>query len=128
MLFRSSVIVADIDHDGHLDLSALSEHRGVKVWLNKGGHGRFAALRKKHGPVGARLSRTPLATPKGQGDGESDAEPGPGCLDCLAHQTSVGRFVPPPSHSSVLPDSRSAKPGDIGSGPISRGPPLVATA
>ena len=42
-----SIVAADVDHDGRLDLSALSEHRGVFVWLNKGGHGRFKALKRK---------------------------------------------------------------------------------
>ena len=43
-----SVVAVDIDHDGVLDLGALSERRGLLIWLNKGGHGRFTALKKKH--------------------------------------------------------------------------------
>jgi len=45
-----SVVAADVDHDGNLDLSALSEHRGLHVWLNKAGHGRFADA-PRAGPV-----------------------------------------------------------------------------
>ena len=47
-----SVVAADIDHDGNLDLSALTERRGLHVWLNKAGHGRFAALKKHRDPHG----------------------------------------------------------------------------
>ena len=45
-----SVVAADVDHDGDLDIGALSERRGVFIWLNKGKgpHGHFKALKPKH--------------------------------------------------------------------------------
>jgi hypothetical protein len=64
-----SIVATDINHDGEIDLSALSERRGVFVWLNKGkaSHGRLKALqRKHHRPGGFSLStRGPLASAPG---------------------------------------------------------------
>jgi hypothetical protein len=64
-----SIVATDINHDGEIDLSALSEHRGVFVWLNKGKarHGRLKALKRKHHhPGGFSLStRGPLASAPG---------------------------------------------------------------
>jgi hypothetical protein len=52
-----SIVVVDVDHDGALDVSALSDRPGLLVWLNKAGHGRFAKLKKHHAPRGVGLSR-----------------------------------------------------------------------
>jgi len=41
-----TIIAIDVDRDGHLDLGALSEHRGIIIWLNKGGSGHFSVLKK----------------------------------------------------------------------------------
>lgn len=64
-----SIVATDINHDGAIDLTALSERRGVFVWLNKGkaSHGRLKALKRKHRhPVGFSLStRGPLASAPG---------------------------------------------------------------
>src|ERR1700704_4560393 len=62
-----SVVAADIDHDGYLDLSVLTERRGLHVWLNKAGHGRFAALKKHRGPRGFGVSRGSQAIPTERG-------------------------------------------------------------
>jgi hypothetical protein len=71
-----SIVATDINHDGEIDLSALSERHGVFVWLNKGktNHGRLKALKRKHHhPRGFSLSRRgPLASaPGSSGDGPS---------------------------------------------------------
>jgi hypothetical protein len=64
-----SIVATDINHDGEIDLSALSERHGVFVWLNKGktSHGRLKALKRKHHhPGGFSLStRGPLASAPG---------------------------------------------------------------
>jgi hypothetical protein len=64
-----SIVATDINHDGAIDLSALSERHGVFVWLNKGktSHGRLKALQRKHHyPGGFSLStRGPLASAPG---------------------------------------------------------------
>jgi hypothetical protein len=68
-----SIVATDIDHDGAIDLGALSESRGVFIWLNKGatGHGRFKAVKRKHPHGGFSLtSRGPLASaPRSSSDG-----------------------------------------------------------
>jgi hypothetical protein len=43
-----TLVAVDIDHDGALDLGAYSERRGLLIWLNKGGQGKFKALKRKH--------------------------------------------------------------------------------
>jgi hypothetical protein len=50
-----AVVAVDIDHDGDLDLGALSERHGLLIWLNGGGHGRFTALKKKRVAHGVRF-------------------------------------------------------------------------
>jgi hypothetical protein len=64
-----AIVATDINHDGEIDLSALSERHGVFVWLNKGktSHGRLKALKRKHHhPGGYSLStRGPLASAPG---------------------------------------------------------------
>lgn len=58
-----AMVAADIDHDGAVDLSALSERRGVFVWLNRGGKGHLKALKQKHHPRGYSLTGSgPLAS------------------------------------------------------------------
>jgi hypothetical protein len=64
-----SIVATDINHDGEIDLSALSERRGVFVWLNKGkaSHGHLKALKRiHHRPIAFSLStRGPLASAPG---------------------------------------------------------------
>jgi hypothetical protein len=50
-----AIVAVDIDHDGNLDLGALSERHGLLIWLNGGGHGRFKALKKKRVAHGVRF-------------------------------------------------------------------------
>lgn len=68
-----SIVATDINHDGEIDIGALSERRGVFIWLNKGkaGHGRLKALKRQHHHGGFSLStRGPLASaPESSPDG-----------------------------------------------------------
>ena len=73
-----SIVAVDVDHDGHLDLSALSESRGLFVWLNKAGHGRFAKLKKHRAPRGFGFSRRSHTSATQPGDDAPAASSGQG--------------------------------------------------
>jgi hypothetical protein len=70
-----SIVTTDINHDGEIDIGALSERHGVFIWLNKGkaSHGRLKALKRRHHRGGFSLTtRGPLASaPESSPDGPS---------------------------------------------------------
>jgi len=74
-----AIVATDINHDGEIDLSALSERRGVFIWLNKGkaGHGHLKAVKRHHRPVQFSLNtRGPLASaPSSASEGPAAAGP-----------------------------------------------------
>jgi hypothetical protein len=120
-----SIVAADIDHDGALDLSALSERRGLHVWLNKAGHGRFAALKKHRAPRGFGFSRRiqtsatqpgddapPAASDQG-GSPDADAPRAGPALEAPAGDYTVPTFLPTPS-------------ANLGKSTPPRGPPSPA--
>jgi hypothetical protein len=121
-----SVVAADVDHDGTLDLSVLSERRGLLVWLNKSGHGHFAALRKHRVPRDSGFSRRSYTSatqpgddmPAASGDqgGVPDADApraGP-----IFEASPAGYTVP-----TVFPKSYE----DLGKSTAPRGPPSLTT-
>ena len=123
-----SIVAADINHDGEIDLSALSERRGVFVWLNKGkaSHGRLKALKRKHHrPGGFSLStRGPLASAPGS---SPDGPPAGGTQDdrdADHDQRATGDHDPRPSAdlpSLVVPPLTDAR----GVASPSRAPPAA---
>jgi hypothetical protein len=121
-----SVVAADVDHDGNLDLSVLSERRGLLVWLNKSGHGHFAALKKHRVARGSGFSRrshtsatqpgddTPAASGDQGGVPDADApRAGP-----VFEAAPAGYTVP-----TVFPKSYE----DLGKSTAPRGPPTLTT-
>lgn len=63
-----AIVATDINHDGEIDVGALSERRGVFIWLNggKSNNGRLKALKRKHRHGGFSLTtRGPLASAPG---------------------------------------------------------------
>jgi len=119
-----SVVAADIDHDGHLDLSALTVRRGLLVWLNKAGRGRFAPLKKHRAPHGLGVSRGSQATPTERG---RDVPAAAGDQSGGSPEADAPRagpmFQAPPGVSTVaiLVFTSSA---DLGKSTAPRGPPL----
>src|SRR5262249_25877275 len=119
-------VATDINHDGEIDLSALSERRGVFIWLNKGkaSNGRLKALKRKHHRPGqfSLSSGSPLASaPESSPDGAAatgsedvrDADQG----DCATHDSGLrpGTELP----SLIVPPLTDARGGAASS----RAPP-----
>ena len=117
-----SVVAADVDHDGNLDLSALSEHRGLHVWLNKAGQGRFAALKKHRAPPGFDFSRAPRAAATGQGYGDPLASGDQGSSPD-ADAPRAGPVFEAPRGGHTVPTLLFTSPTDLGKSTAPRGPP-----
>ena len=119
-----SVIVADIDRDGTLDLAALSGRRGMRVWLNKAGLGRFATLKKLRLPRGFGIFRHHRAAVPHRGYEASGAS-GTQRHASFAHLpwARIG-FAPPDSSTHCLSSCLRLPEG--GNASASRGPPPPA--
>ena len=117
-----SVVAVDVDHDGHLDLSALSERRGLHVWLNKAGHGRFAPLKKHRAPHGFHFSRAALAaaTERGYDNPLASGDQG-GSPDADAPR--AGPVFETPRGGHTVPTLLFTSPTDLGKSTAPRGPP-----
>ena len=121
-----SIVAADIDHDGSLDLSALSERRGVLVWLNKAGHGRFAALKKHRAPRGFGFSRRAQTSATQPGDNTPAASTDQGSPDADAPRAGPAFEAPPGGYT--VPALISRSPADLGKSTAPRGPPSLTLA
>jgi VCBS repeat protein len=118
-----SVVAADIDHDGYLDLSVLTERRGLHVWLNKAGHGRFAALKKHRGPHGFGVSRGSQAIPTERGR-DVPAAAGDQGGSPEADAPRAGPVFQAPLGISTVPTLFFTSSADLGKSTAPRGPPL----
>ena len=117
-----SVVAADIDHDGTLDLSALSEHRGLHVWLNKAGHGRFAALKKHRAPRGFDFSGAAEAAATEQGHSDPLASGDQGSSP-EADAPRAGPVFEAPRGGHTVPTLLFTSLTDLGKSTAPRGPP-----
>jgi len=119
-----SIVAVDVDHDGNLDISALSERRGLLVWLNKAGHGRFAALKKqkvRRGPGFSRGSHT-TATSREYDSPAASGDQG-GSPDADAPR--AGPLFEPPRVSDTVPTFLAASSQAADSSTAPRGPPSL---
>ena len=122
-----SIVAADVNHDGAIDLSVLSERRGVFVWLNKGkgSNGHLRALKRQHHHGGFSLTTlglqasAPRSSPEGPVATGSQDDRDPVDHERTAHDLNqrhtVDRFSP--LVAALLDDRRCASP--------SRAPPLT---
>jgi hypothetical protein len=117
-----SIVAADVDHDGDLDLSALSDRRGLHVWLNKAGHGRFAALKKHRAPRGFGFSRRLQTSATQPGDNAPSSDPG-GQPDADAPR--AGPIVEPPFAHDTVFIFLSASSATLRNSTAPRGPPSL---
>jgi hypothetical protein len=96
-----SIVAADVNHDGAIDLSALSERRGVFVWLNKGkaSNGHLRALKRRHHRGGfsltthGSLASAPRSSPEGPAASGSQDERDPVDHKHTAHDLTQRRTV-----------------------------------
>src|SRR5580765_3545599 len=116
-----SVVAVDIDHDGHLDLSALSEHQGLHVWLNKAGHGRFAALKKHRAPRGFNFSGAARAAATEQGHSDPLASGDQGSSP-EADAPRAGPVFEAPRGGHTVPTLLFTSPTDLAKSTAPRGP------
>jgi VCBS repeat protein len=122
-----SVVAADVDHDGDLDIGALSERRGVFIWLNKGrGPRHFKALRPRHRTGGLSFNtHGPLASAPGSSADGPAATGTDDDRDRLAHADHITYDVgdrPALDHRNpTVPTLRD----DRGSASPSRAPPAL---
>jgi hypothetical protein len=120
-----SIVAADVDHDGHIDLSlsALSERRGLRVWLNKAGHRRFVALKKHRATHGVGFSRGSQASPTQRGhDAPMAAGSQSGSPDADAPR--AGPVFQAPPGTATIPTLLFTSSADLGNSTAPRGPPL----
>jgi hypothetical protein len=96
-----TVVAADVDHDGRLDLSTFSVRRGLSVWLNRGGH--FVRARRAHPLRGTTVERPgPLASPAGSTNRFPSA-PAFGDANQFAQTPHVYRVAPLPARAASVP-------------------------
>jgi hypothetical protein len=123
-----SIVAADVNHDGEVDLSALSERRGVFVWLNKGkaSNGHLRVLKRQHHRSGfslttrGSLTSAPRSSPEGPAATGSQDDRDPVDHERTAHDLNQRRTVDRVSPLvTALLDARS------GTSP-SRAPPFTA--
>jgi hypothetical protein len=123
-----AIVATDIDHDGEIDLSALSERRGVFIWLNKGGDGRLKAVKRKHHKRGFTLSTGgPLASPRGS---STDDQTPPGTQDDrdrLARHERLALHINQTASIEPACSIFSAVPAGPNGASPSRAPPVLTT-
>ena len=123
-----SVVAADVDHDGNLDIGTLSERRGVLIWLNKGQgpHGHFKALERRH-----RTGRFSFNTHGALASAPGSSADGPAATatdddqDRLAHADHITYDVSDRPTLEHRNPTVPTLPDDRGSGSPSRAPPAL---
>jgi len=119
-----SLVAADLDHDGDSDLGILSEHRGLRIWLNADGSGHFSAhnLRDHHGRPGFQLAPSRSVSDRDDdGPRAQYGTDGPGQTVHLMGRYTIRAPCLAQSNVSCL---RAHAPQTSGSSHASRAPPF----
>jgi hypothetical protein len=121
-----SIVAVDVDRDGHLDLSALSEHRGIIIWLNKGGTGHFSVLKKqRHTRRSHTISREHRASASERGQESAPAQTGADGSVGIVHPESASSAFALTLHARVLPPRVFATASGLNASTGSRAPPTA---
>jgi hypothetical protein len=124
-----SVVASDVDHDGDLDISALSERRGLFIWLNHGMRGQrahFKPLKRKSRTHDLSIGSKGLLASAPEDPQNGPAATGPDDdRDRLAQAEPVTHEVTQqPSHERPTPFC-PALPVDRAGASGSRAPPVL---
>ena len=119
-----SLVAADVDHDGDSDLGILSEHRGVRIWLNADGSGHFAAHEKQRRHRRVVFQLAPSRSVSDHDDEGARAQSGPDGPGRILHL--MGRYTirAPSLAQSNVTWLRAHTPQTFGSPYASRAPPF----
>jgi hypothetical protein len=118
-----SIVAVDVDRDGHLDITALSERRGLVIWINRGGRGRFSVLKRRHVPHGVTLSRSRLPSVSDHDHERPAAQSSPDGSNLVAHVAWAYLGVLPTPGAYALPLKHTVASAHLNSGIGSRAPP-----
>jgi hypothetical protein len=119
-----TIVATDFNHDGKLDITAVSERRGVLIWLNSR-RGRFNPVARRVHSRALRWSRKGgTAQRRGGEEREGGQAAGDQPQDAVAAGGGFGSCpVPPLSHRVVL-RARSARSADFLPANSTRAPPF----
>jgi hypothetical protein len=121
-----NIVATDFNHDGRLDITALSDRRGILVWLN-GRRGRFKAAPRRVYPKVLRSRRAGTAGRQNGGGRDNVQAASDQGQDAVTGRSGFGRCpIPPLSHRVIdtLPVARSA---DLSPAHSPRAPPFLVT-
>jgi hypothetical protein len=121
----TSVIAADIDGDGDLDLASLELHGDLIIWLNTDSDERFEPATKRQDTPGLTVSRTAVATPPDNRAGQPLASANTTGSSRLSHVARQMAIDLPPNPGLLLPSFIVRRSLDANRLGVSRGPPFT---
>jgi hypothetical protein len=120
-----NIVATDFNHDGRLDITALSEHRGILVWLN-GRRGRFKAAPRRVYPKVLRWSRRAGTAGRSNGGGRDTAQAASDQgQDAVTGRTGFGSCPVPPLSHRVVDAPHAARSAEFSPAHSPRAPPFI---
>jgi hypothetical protein len=120
-----NIVATDFNHDGRLDITALSEHRGILVWLN-GRRGRFKAAPRRVYPRVLRWSRRAGTAGRSNGGGRDNVQAASDQgQDAVTGRLGFGRCPVPPISHRVVDAPNAARSAEFSPAHSPRAPPFI---
>jgi hypothetical protein len=119
-----NIVTTDFNHDGRLDITALSEHRGILVWLN-GRRGRFKAAPRRVYPKVLRWSRRAGTAGRSNTVGRDSAQASDQGQDAVTERGGFGSCPVPPLSHRVVDASHAARSAELSPAHSPRAPPFT---